>query len=361
MFGDKEGFKETLISVIVPVYNVERYLRRCIESVLNQTYKEIELILIDDGSTDTSPMICDEYVGKEKNVKVIHKINGGVASARNIGINNASGKYICFLDSDDILPSDSVELLYNAIKEKKAEYVAGICSINESKKVKNPINEEKIIDLEKDSRSLLEYITNSGSYSPYAKMYSSDIIKNNNLYFAENLKCSEDALFIRDYMRYCTRIAIIPEIVYYYNTFNESSLSKKGYEEFCEYFVEKLKSLEKLCDRLSIEESEKKKFITWRAIHGLNISTNHYLKNWKDGDEQKKLIIKSAKLMKPYITIGNENLEQMSNGLKKWWIGIRKLYVNCAYENMVMFIKRKYNKSSRYSMVKRLIKGIFHI
>ncbi len=89
------------ISIIVPVYNVEKYLKECIESILSQTYKNIEIILIDDGSTDNSGKICDEYLKKDSRVKVIHKENGGLSDARNTGIEIASGKYIGFVDSDD--------------------------------------------------------------------------------------------------------------------------------------------------------------------------------------------------------------------------------------------------------------------
>lgn len=89
------------ISVIVPVYNAEKYLHRCIDSILNQTFPDFELLLIDDGSKDQSGEICDEYAKKDSRVKVFHKENGGVSSARNVGIDNAVGEYICFCDSDD--------------------------------------------------------------------------------------------------------------------------------------------------------------------------------------------------------------------------------------------------------------------
>lgn len=92
-----------LISIIVPVYNVEEFLNRCVESILIQSYKNIEILLIDDGSTDNSSKICDEYSIKDKRVKVIHKENGGLSDARNIGLENANGKYIAFVDSDDYI------------------------------------------------------------------------------------------------------------------------------------------------------------------------------------------------------------------------------------------------------------------
>lgn len=105
-----------LISVIVPVYNVEDYLAKCVESILNQTYKNLEIILIDDGSTDGCPLICDEFSVKDNRVKVIHKKNGGLSDARNFGLDIMTGEYVTFIDSDDWIDEDLIERQYNCIK-----------------------------------------------------------------------------------------------------------------------------------------------------------------------------------------------------------------------------------------------------
>lgn len=96
-----ETYKNDLISIVVPIYNVQDYLERCIESIILQTYKNIEIILVDDGATDNSGKICDEYLKKDERIKVVHKENGGLSDARNVGKENANGKYIAFIDSDD--------------------------------------------------------------------------------------------------------------------------------------------------------------------------------------------------------------------------------------------------------------------
>lgn len=108
---------DELISVVLPIFNVEKYLERCIESVINQTYSNIEIILVDDGSTDNSGKICDEYQKKDQRIKVIHKKNGGLSEARNTGTKNAIGKYITYIDSDDYVKNDYVEYLYNLVKK----------------------------------------------------------------------------------------------------------------------------------------------------------------------------------------------------------------------------------------------------
>ena len=118
-----------IISVIVPVYNVEKYLSECIESIIDQTYLDLEIILINDGSTDGSFDICKEYEKRDSRIKLIDKINGGLSSARNAGIDNASGAYLCFVDSDDCLEKDALMQLYQAISESDIS----ICSMSSDK------------------------------------------------------------------------------------------------------------------------------------------------------------------------------------------------------------------------------------
>lgn len=110
-----------LISVIVPVYNVERYLRRCVDSILHQTYRNLEVLLVDDGSTDASGAICDEYAAQEERVTAVHQKNGGLSAARNAGLERAQGTYLCFVDSDDFLDSRMLETLCCDLQEKDAD------------------------------------------------------------------------------------------------------------------------------------------------------------------------------------------------------------------------------------------------
>lgn len=113
------------VSIIVPCYKVEQYLRQCVDSLINQTMKDIEIILVDDGSPDKSGEICDEYKAKDNRIKVIHKKNGGVSAARNDGLKVATGEYVVFVDSDDYVPVDAYELLYNKAIETSADMVIG--------------------------------------------------------------------------------------------------------------------------------------------------------------------------------------------------------------------------------------------
>lgn len=113
--------KRKLISIIIPVYKTEQYLKRCVDSVLNQTYQELECILVDDGSPDEAGKICDEYKKKDARIKVIHKENGGLSSARNAGLDIAKGDYIGFVDSDDFIHPQMYEMLVDVLEKQRAE------------------------------------------------------------------------------------------------------------------------------------------------------------------------------------------------------------------------------------------------
>ena len=135
--------EKDLISIIIPVYKVEKYLEKCIESVLKQTYKNLQIILVDDGSPDSCGKICDEYAKKDVRIEVIHKENGGLSDARNVGISKAKGKYIGFVDSDDYIKNDMYEILYTLIKKYNAD--VSICNlydvIDEKEYIRNKENQ----------------------------------------------------------------------------------------------------------------------------------------------------------------------------------------------------------------------------
>ena len=139
-----EEKKVPLISVIIPVYNVEKYLNRCVQSVCNQTYHNLEIILVDDGSTDNSGKLCDEWAVKDLRIKVIHKDNGGLSSARNIGLDNAKGEYIGYVDSDDWIDMEMYSYLWTILKSYQVD-VAFCDFYRFRKRVPNKKVKEKII------------------------------------------------------------------------------------------------------------------------------------------------------------------------------------------------------------------------
>ena len=214
------------VTIIIPVYNVEKYLREAINSAINQTYKNLEIILIDDGSTDNSGKICDEYAKLDDRIKVIHKINGGLSDARNAGLDNATGKYIMFLDSDDFFELDAAEKMYNEIEEKDADYVIGnyINVTDEGEKWERPV-----FDLEKFKPfklSIYDYknsffIMNSGVWN---KIFKKEFIDKLNLRFVLGLP-AEDAIFTTYCFMKAEKVYYTPHIVLNYRQRAEGSIS----------------------------------------------------------------------------------------------------------------------------------------
>ncbi len=171
-----------LVSIIIPVYNVEEYLEKCLDSIEKQSHKNLEIILIDDGSKDKSGKICDKYAKKDKRVKVIHQENVGLSGARNAGINIATGKYITFVDSDDIVSEKFVEYLYELAEEKKADIV--ICSsykFFDEKEIVSDINVYPTV-VEYNSKTALEDMLYRRNITAYAcsKLYITELFRNIN-------------------------------------------------------------------------------------------------------------------------------------------------------------------------------------
>lgn len=217
-----------LISIIIPVYNVEKYLHRCVDSVLNQTYKNIEVILVDDGSPDGSPAICDEYEQKDSRVKVLHKQNGGLSSARNAGMAIATGEYIGFVDSDDWIEPSMYQVCYDLIEQNKADMAkVGRCiSTGENNKTSNSSTPK--IEIYTDKEILQYYMTTTttttGSYAVWRSVYRADILYG--LTFRDG-KINEDIDFNFKAYSKCKKIVVTSQELYYYYQ-NIESLSNGG-------------------------------------------------------------------------------------------------------------------------------------
>ena len=185
--------RTTLISVIIPVYNVEEYLNECIQSIVTQTFKDIEIILVDDGSTDSSGLICDKWMQKDERIKVIHKKNGGLSSARNAGIDDAQGKYIIFVDSDDYwIDTDSLAHLYDTAEKFDADVVRGeYIAVNEKGERIKTIAKNKSIYSNKPLDSATFYINCiAGENFSWLYLFKRNSI--NILRFDEGRKFQED-------------------------------------------------------------------------------------------------------------------------------------------------------------------------
>lgn len=210
------------ISVIVAIYNVEKYLNKCIDSILNQTFKNLEIILIDDGSTDSCPKICDEYLKKDSRIKVIHKKNGGLSDARNTGIKLATGDYIGFVDGDDYVKNSLYETLYNACVNNNCEIaVCGLIRKYSDREVFSQTNQEIIFD----KNEAFENLILGNYFHDYAvdKLYKKDLF--NGIEYPVG-KIYEDVYTTYKLLYKANRVIYLDVPLYYYVQRNDSILRK---------------------------------------------------------------------------------------------------------------------------------------
>lgn len=222
------------VSIIIPIYNVEQYVHRCIDSIINQTLQDIEIILVDDKSPDKCPQICDNYAKKDKRIIVIHKNkNEGLGMARNSGIKVATGEFIAFVDSDDFVDQNMYEDLYNHAKAQKCDTV--FCSLtflkNNHKTNFKEVEKETIFEAKDIHRFLLDMVGPMPSFKSDVKyivsvckaIYSREIVYQQKLLFcSEKISASEDMIFHIDYLYKAQKICFVPKYYYFYRQNNNS-------------------------------------------------------------------------------------------------------------------------------------------
>lgn len=255
-----------LVSIIVPVYKVpEQFLRKCIESLISQTLKEIEILLVDDGSPDQCGKICDEYAVKDLRIRVLHKKNGGVCSARNEGIEAATGKYLSFLDGDDWVEKDAYYYIVRMTEEMSCELTSWNHYYNKEPRFndnipriampseqfvydKKTINERLLYDFITPEYDIRKYDTNLGAIrGVWGKLYVTEIVKKNKITFDMNLKIGEDACFNIEYVRCINSVLFLNK---YYNHYRilSSSANHQARNDIIEVRLALLKKYRQLFD-----------------------------------------------------------------------------------------------------------------
>lgn len=222
-----------MISVVIPIFNAEKYLRDCIDGLLAQTYTDFELVLVDDGSSDESLKICMSYQQKDTRIKVIHKKNGGASDARNYGIEIASGEYLCFVDSDDLIAKDYLFDLYYCIDQNTDFVMSNYYYIDGTYKYSPPKT--------KDNKGGIEILLTDNHrlkacYAPYGKLFRTSIIRQNNIRFDKKVYVGEDRLFVFSYLLETNMVAFSSKVNYYYCR-RSGSLSLKIYSFEEEYYA----------------------------------------------------------------------------------------------------------------------------
>lgn len=238
------------ISIIVPVYNVEKYLSRCIESILNQSITDLEIILVNDGSKDSSGKICDQYAERDSRIKVIHKINEGPSVARNIGIECSSGSYIGFVDSDDYIAEDMYEVLLNNIEKENADIsMCDLIHCYEGEVISTECEKEYCVW---DSKEAIKVVMEAKktSVTPVNKLYKRELFEQ--IRYPKDISSGEDGFVIIDLLLISKKVVFTSEKKYYYihrknsittSEFNEKDLDvikvyQKNYQVITERYPE---------------------------------------------------------------------------------------------------------------------------
>ncbi len=267
---------KTVISIIIPVYNTSNYLRECIESVLNQSFSDFELLLIDDGSTDCSYEICQEYKAKDKRIRVFQKQNSGVSDTRNMGLDHAKGEYVSFCDSDDFIDKEMYQILYETMIKNNVDRVCGGYNyVYENNRVVRC--KPRISDGRYTSKHIIKRMIDDGTLSGVLfsgvnnSLFKRSIIEKYNVRFNKKVKYNEDSLFSISYMINSSSIyALQSKPLYYYRQYASSSTGKRAIGDMYIPFREAL--LNSNIDKTILDIQMKRRIITETLWQILDIS-----------------------------------------------------------------------------------------
>lgn len=325
-----------LISIIVPVYNVEKYLPQCIDSLINQTYKNLEIILVDDGSTDSSGIICDNYSRIDSRIKVIHKTNGGQGSARNAALDVAKGEYIGFVDSDDWVKNDMYESLYTAIKKYDADISAcGQYDVEYSRSVMMRVSDT--IQLMDTSEALKSYFTYTLlATAVWDKLYKRELWSE--IRFPQVFR--EDIFVTYKIIANAKKIVHIGDAKYFYRIRNNSSEHTK----YSEKFYNSVKSLDIQYDELKDIFPELIDImmdcrISQRKLQMCQIVASKSVKRYQELFEEMLLFLEQNKEDRPYII---SFVDEIKNHKSRFYLRIYIKYrLIPKYKNFAKFLLSK--------------------
>ena len=265
----KKATNDPLVSIIVPIFNAEKYFETCIKSIIDQSYKNIEILLVDDGSTDNSPSLCDDWSKKDKRIKVFHRKNNGVSSTRNYGLSNAKGDYVAFIDSDDWVNKTYIESLVAGISRHESDIC--ICGLNRvAGNDKTAITDKNsLIDSRAFLLGILHIRTSFGVC--YSKIYKSSVAKKAR--FDESVSVGEDALYNIRVSLKAQNVSIIEDALYNYRI-NPDGVVRR----FDHYYSQKyLRSMSVANDELAPVMSDaevSKSFSDYLAFHAMLVAVN---------------------------------------------------------------------------------------
>lgn len=338
-----------LISIVVPVYNVEKFIDECITSIINQSFREFELLLINDGSLDKSGEICDKYSLIDSRVRVIHKKNSGVSDSRNIGIDLAKGRYLMFADSDDYVDKDWCKKLYNMQEKYKDSMIVCSYIMRNSSKLNTYDVEKKYTSIEEylkfDRKNFMEIYNCNLLNSLCNKIYDLNIIKKNNIKLIKDLSLGEDLLFNLEYIKRVNDIIYLNDSLYVYYRRGIESLDNKYYKNLFEIYKKINSELYKVILELDVNFDMYKKdfyndyFYMLRKVLNNTFSKNNNI-SFIDKLKYNSYILNSYDMDVCLKNIGNEEISKRYLKLFK-----KKRYINIyVYEKIGKVRKKLKNK-----------------
>ncbi|WP_066633812.1 glycosyltransferase [Desulfolucanica intricata] len=244
-----------IISIVVPVYNVEQYLDRCVNSLINQTFKDIEIILVDDGSTDNSPKLCDEYARQDNRIKVIHKKNGGLSDSRNMGIHYAKGEYILFVDSDDYIENDTCEKFANIVSEQEVDIVIGGAKKITSSEVKKMLPSTSLYNSVLSGSDYLKHELkhNCAKMAACLNLYRRKFLLENNLFFKIGLLHEDEQWTPRVFLA-ASKVLVSDNCFYNYVIREDSITKTKDFSKNAIHIVSIVAELSDFYEKLDDKE-----------------------------------------------------------------------------------------------------------
>lgn len=308
------------ISVIVPVYKVENYLCKCVDSLLAQTFQDFELLLIDDGSPDRSGEICDEYAKKDNRIRVFHIPNSGVSAARNLGIEKSAAEWICFVDSDDYVGRMFLED-FGLNKFEANLYLQGYSILAGSSIIKKHHFDLEYISLMSLDKVFLYGELNNILNSPVCKLFKMSIVKKNKIKFDVNISFGEDHLFVLSYLSQIQNYAVVsPAVSYNYVHYNGHSLTRRiiPYKEMSYYAIKAYQYQSYLVNKFPQNRKSAHIAINWRTYSNMAVALKNYIMERKYSFCEYKYIHSIYKSL--ICGYGGLNMHQMC--LKFFFIGL---------------------------------------
>jgi glycosyltransferase involved in cell wall biosynthesis len=328
-------------SIILPIYNVEAYLDRCIKSIVGQEFKDYEIILVDDGSTDSCPQLCDEYQGVEK-FKVVHKVNGGLSSARNAGLEVAEGKYVFFLDSDDYITDTSLQTLYDNLKDNPVDVIKFNYAMQPEGREVHSILKPGLYKGDAIRNEILPMAlnsTNSFTLNAWSHIYSMDFLQRTGMLFTSEREVgSEDYMFNFEMLLRIDSLLHIDNVLYNYD-YREGSLTKRYRNKLIVQYQKLYQLMSALADKYQVNDKIRNalhRFYLWNCFYVVMGNENVITDTHSEADRVKNLKVvlnqPEYKDVLKKVSLGQES------GTRKVYLSVLKL--NC-FPLINMLLKMK--------------------